>query len=200
MLNKILKVLLVLILLSAAYFIYLGATNKSDEVVSEVVIDASADKVYRYFTDPELSKEWLPGFVSATQMQGDGVEEGAVFELIFKEGKREFVMTETFVSVVENEHIAFNLDDKMMTGLVDIKLAAEGESTKVTETHNYSARNFVGRGMMGLMKGAINKSKQKMYEDLKGVVESGKGWVEPEPPSEEADTTAEEAASIQEDA
>ncbi len=206
MLNKVLKAILVLVLISAAYFVYLGISNKEDTVLTTVEIDAPAEMVYQYVTNETLSKSWLPGLESIERVGEGELEVGAKYNLVFKEGKRTFEMMETITAVEPNQRFAFKLEDKMMTGHVDVSLEADGDRTTVTETHTFSARSFSGRAMMGLMKGAIKKGKKDMYNDLKTAVESNSGdYVPDEPEPEVVDSTdvsdaAEEAIEVVEEA
>lgn len=192
MLNTILKVILVLVLISGGYFIYLGMTNQEDTTVTTVEIDAPIEMVYQYVSNQTLSKAWLPGLESIERVGQGKMEVGAKYNMVFKEGKRTFEMMETITAIEPNEKFAFDLEDKLMTGHVDVTFASNGDMTTVTETHTFSAHSFAGRAMMGLMKGAIKKGKKDMYNDLKTAVETNSGNYEPaaEPEPVEPDTTA----------
>ena len=172
MLNKVLKAVIGLVLLSMLYGVFLGLTNKSDVIITETQIDAPVEVVYDFIIDADKSKSWLIDLTSIEQVSGDSVEAGAKYVLVFMSGKNQIIITETLTDVVENERFAFDLENEFITGDVEISLSPSDGGTLVREENNYSGKGFLSRALMGISKSSFKKSKRLMYDKLKEVAEA----------------------------
>ena len=179
MLNTVLKGIVIFVLLSISYAIYVGVTNKGDEIITEVQIDAPVEVVYDYLTDLEKSKEWLIGLKSIEQISGDSLVVGAQYRVVYDGGRKDIVMTETITSIEQNQRFAFSLVDDFMTGEVDITLKSGETSTTsngtfLKEVNTFRGNSFMSRMMTGLFKQSFKQGKKQMYDKLKEVSEAAR--------------------------
>lgn len=172
MLNKVLKGIILFVLLSIGYAVFIGVTNKQNEIVTEVEIDAPPGIVYEYITDFEKSKQWIDRLETIEKVSGEDLAVGSRYDLTFSEGKRDMVIHETLTVVRENERFAFEVEDEFLTGTVDITLTPTEEGTLVREVNTFTGNTFVARMMLGMAKRSIKRGKQDMYNKLEDICEA----------------------------
>ncbi len=171
MINRILKAVIVLFLIAAGYFIYQGAANVEDTIVTRVEIQADPSIVFDFITDPDKVGEWLTGLRSMEKISGEDMEVGATYELVFKEGKRDMVIMETITAIEQDARFAFIMEDDFLSGTIDITLTPTTTGTLLQEVNVYRGRTFVARAITGVFKMSIRNAKRGMYEGLAEVSE-----------------------------
>lgn len=67
----------------------------------EIIIDADLATVWKMFDDPDNMMKWQPTLKSVTHVSGIPGQPDAVSELVYEEGGREIVMTETITARAE---------------------------------------------------------------------------------------------------
>jgi len=173
MLRTFLKGIIVFVLLSGAYFIYVGMTHDQGEILTRVEIEAPAADVYEYVADPEKSKAWIPGLKRIELISGDTMAVDSEYRLVFEYNGKQMPMYETITDVVKNKQLAFDLTSDFVNSHIDISLSESNGITTVTETNTYSGNNFLARAMTGMTKKSTKVRQQEMYDKLKDVVEHG---------------------------
>jgi len=172
MLNKVLKGIIAFLLLIGLVFIALGLGSGKHKTETSIEINAPIEEVYAFVLDENNSDKWLTGFSSSKLLSGEKGQVGSKYEMTFIYNGKEMKMYETITDVTPNEKLAFELNDKMMDGTVELLFEPTSNGTKVTELHNFQSKGFVAKAMNTLVKGMIKKGKVKMYEDLKASIES----------------------------
>ncbi|MCB0502302.1 MAG: SRPBCC family protein [Bacteroidetes bacterium] len=171
MLNKILKSVIGLVLLSFLVFLVLGIPNTQHEMITEIEINAPVEEVYNYVMDIDNNENWLSGFVSADLIKGEKGAVGSEYKVVFLQKGKPMEMKETITDVVPNQKIGFDLSDKMIDGHIDIEFKATGSGTQVKEIHGFHGKSILSRAITKMFSKAIHKGKQEMYDDLKKVIE-----------------------------
>lgn len=172
MLNKVLKGIIGFLLLLGLVFIALGLGSGKHKTETSVEINAPVEQVYDFVLDENNNEKWLTGFSKSKLLSGEKGQVGSKYEMTFLYNDKEMKMYETITENIPNEKYAFELNDKMMDGTVELLFEPTANGTKVTEIHNFQSKGFVAKAMNTLVKGMIKKGKAKMYEDLKTSIES----------------------------
>ena len=175
MLKTFLKGIIVFVLLSAAYFIYMGVTNKDGEIITKVEIEAASDVVYSFISEADKAKLWIAGLSSVELISGEEMEVGSSYRMVFEYNGKQMSMTETVTDSKENQQFGFDLTSDFVNSHIDISFEESDGKTIVTETNTYSGNNFLARAMTGITKKSTKVRQQAMYDKLKEVVEEEGG-------------------------
>jgi uncharacterized protein YndB with AHSA1/START domain len=171
MLNRILRGIIIFILLSFAYIVYMGLTNESSQVITEVEIATGPADVYRVLVDPQRAGEWLTGLSSIERISGEEMAEGAQYRIVFIEGGKAIEMTETVRKREEDRLLVFDLESEFMISNMEISLEPTETGTLVREVQTISGKDFMTRAMTGTFKRSIAERSRMIYGNLKELVE-----------------------------
>lgn len=137
----------------------------------EIVLDCPIDHAWETFSNPELMKQWVQGFVGMQHVSGEAEQPGAVYELTFQEGKRTVVLMETVLALDPPRHFAFTATAPGMRSECSTALSEEGSATRIVADNQFYATSWILRLMMPLMGGAFRKRIEADFARLKVLAE-----------------------------
>lgn len=110
---------------------------------SERVVECPQETAWALFVDPEQRKNWQPALESVTLVGGEAGQPDAVTELIFADGGRRGVTTETITERREPHFLATILESKTGHTLVVNTFAPIDRSrTRLTRWFNHRFRGM----------------------------------------------------------
>ena len=118
-------------------------THDRSQITVETIVNASIDKVWRYWTVPGNIKQWNNASDEwHTPYAENDLKSGGAFNyrMEAKDKSIGFDFAGTYDEVRMNEYIAYTMDDGRK---VQISFSAEGEETKIIETFQSEDTNPV---------------------------------------------------------
>ncbi len=176
---KFLKYLLFIVLgLLAIYLVLCAMGDKKIATTQSTIINASAESVFEELADFDRQQAWSPWVKMDTAMTiANTGTPGTVGYTSNWKSKKMGDGNQKMVEVRTNEYIKTEVrfvDWGDEPGIAELKLAPEGEGTKVTWTMDGSEPPFIFRGMTTLMGGT--KMMEEQYNlglaSLKALVEA----------------------------
>ena len=131
--------------------------------------------VWKAFNDVENLKKWQPSLVKVETISGVAGQVGAVSELTFSEGKREFTLTEKIIQREDPTRIEMLYENKFADNTVTHTFVEQEDGTTlwINETE-YSFKTIVMKLMGPIMKGNfILRSRMEMNQFKELVERSG---------------------------
>jgi uncharacterized membrane protein len=172
---KILKYLLYGIGVLFILFFALGLMKPQVKYGHEITVDKSIKEAWAVTQDETKNSEWLEGFKSIELISGDKGAVGSKYKVVVNSGEdqEDFVMTETIVSLVENEHITLHFDSDMMDFDQTISFReADGKAIVKTES-TVSGKGIIMRSMFATMQtifGTFQSQEEKNINALQKVI------------------------------
>lgn len=111
---------------------------------TDILIDADRDTVWRFFDNVDNMTRWQPTLKSFTPVSGTPGQADAVSELVYDEGGREVVLTETITARREPEFLGGTYESKWGTVVILNRFEQTGDH----QTRWSSNSNHVFRGFM----------------------------------------------------
>lgn len=140
---------------------------------SELVLERPIATVWRAFDSPENLKRWQPTLESFEPVSGTPGQPGAVSRLVYREGKREVVMTEHVTERREPEHFAGYYDTGMARNdIVNRFTAIDANRTQWKLECEFHFRG-VWRFLAPLFRGAIERRTCADTQRFKECLERG---------------------------
>ncbi|MDH4048867.1 MAG: SRPBCC family protein [Gammaproteobacteria bacterium] len=138
----------------------------------EITIDASLDKVWAAFDNPDNMKKWQPSLDSFTPVSGIPGQPDAVSELVYRENGRKIIMTETITERRKPDFLAGIYETEFGKTLVVNRFESIDDNT----TRWQSWCNFKFRGVMRFfclfLAGSIRKRTEADMGRFKLLVET----------------------------
>jgi uncharacterized protein YndB with AHSA1/START domain len=135
-------------------------------------INASPEKVWKVFMNPDNLKYWLTGFVSLQHLSGAAGETGSTSKLKFMERGKEMNFMETVLLSKPHQQFTSRMEHPGFTVESDIRLVSFGSRTELIQTTQYNPKGFLMKLLLPLMKGAMKKRTMNELLKLKNLVES----------------------------
>jgi hypothetical protein len=119
---------------------------------------------------------WLEGFQSMELLSGERAQEGSTYRIVVKPSPEEpeFVMTETLVSIQENDHVTMHFDSEMMDFEQTMTFTEEDGQTTISTDSKVIGKGVMMKSMFSMMEtlgGAFTKQEAKNIEALKKLIE-----------------------------
>lgn len=173
---KILKYIVITILVIVAAFFLLGMVKSSVSYGHEITVNKPVYEAWSIAQDESKFDQWLTGFKSIELLSGEKGKVGSTYKVVVNpgQGQPEFVMTETIVSIKENDHIEFHFDSEMMDFHQKMIFTAEGDQSKIRTESRVEGKGMMMKSMFALMEmtsGAFQAQEEINIENLKKVVE-----------------------------
>lgn len=138
----------------------------------EITIDASRQKVWAAFDNPDNLRRWQQNFHSYTHRSGQPGREGAVAELVFDENGKEIVLTETITERREPDFLAAMYEsDHGSTLIVNHFEEIDENTTRWTSWCNFTFRGFMKFKSL-FVAGSIRRRTEGDMQRFKLMVES----------------------------
>lgn len=174
---KFIKYLIYLILLLAIIFIALGIIKPTVKYDHEITVNKPIAEAWAVHQDETKMNQWLRGFQSIELLSGTKNEVGSTYKVVVipSEGAEAFVMTETLLSIKENDHVAFNLDSEVMTFDQKITFKETGGGTIIRSHSEGKGKGLMMRSLfaaMDMLTGSFKKQEVENFEALKKVIET----------------------------
>ena len=135
-------------------------------------INASPQKVWENFINPENLKYWLTGFVSAQPLTGAVGEAGSTSKLIFMERGKEMEITETVLISIPHQQYVFRMEHTSFAAENDIRLISFGNRTELIQTTHLNPKGLLMKLLLPFIKGAMKKRTLNELLKLKNLIES----------------------------
>ncbi len=171
MIKKILLGLLGILVILVVGFFAIGFIFPKLTTETRVTINKPRKTVWKYFTDQNTLKEWLPNVKNIEKISGEPMTAGSKFKMTFEEDGSEIVMTETMTEVKENEVFAFILENEVMKANNRITFVDIGDKTEVIENNTLEGGNIFWRSLFAIMKSGFEKNSGDSYQRLKTNIE-----------------------------
>ena len=164
---KGLKITLTILTLVFGCFAVIGVIMPSVEYGVTVHATKDPQTVWKVMSDQSLMGEWIEGFKSIELTSGERYAEGSTNTIVIEQEGEEFVIYETVTVVKEAEQLSMNIENDVLTTVVDIMLEPGPDGgTKIT-THNVATgKSWFFRSLFPLMKGSFQDEEAKHYNAL----------------------------------
>ena len=141
------------------------------ELINQVTIKADVEKVWEYFTDPDLMKQWLTELKEVKHLQGEPGTPGAISLHVYDMNGKQMEMTEELLEILDYDSVKSKLMHPDMDSFMDAKLEKTREGIKLTVITDLQFKNFFMKISSGLFKKRMQTMQQKSFERLKHIVE-----------------------------
>ncbi len=163
----------VLLLLVFLAWLISKSTYKSD---LEIIVNAPRSHAFSVAMDESLMGQWLSSdqmtFKSMENISGGRKEIGSQWKLTYEGRGREIVMSETVTDYRENELFAFDIEDSFAKFHVIMRFEDRDGGTLITERTEGTGKSIAARAMLLFFGRSAERTKRKMYEKLKSLIES----------------------------
>lgn len=170
---KALKIIGGILLLLIIAFFLIGVINPTSTYENTITINKPVDQVWEVFMDPGTMDQWLVGMQSIETLEGEPMEEGSRYRLVFvMEGER-IEVTEHVEEVRENELFAFSLESDPLTSEVEIQfIPVDSTVTRVQALTVAEGKGMLWKPVISLSGSMMQQQSQQSYDKLKQLVES----------------------------
>ena len=141
-----------------------------------ITINATAEKVWVIFMNPDYLKHWLTNFISIEHLSGKKGDVGSESKLKFLERGKEMEVIEKVLQVVPNEQYSFKMLNEKMETLVNVRLISLGQRTDIIQIVQFTPKGIFMKLMMPLLKGLMKKRISKEFQKLKDVIENNQKY------------------------
>lgn len=142
----------------------------------EIKVNAPRSQAFSVAMDESLMGQWLSSdqmaFKSMENISGGREEIGSRWKLIYEGKGREIEMTETVTDYIENELFAFDIEDSFAKFHVVMRFEDSNSGTLITERTEGTGKGIAARAMLLFFGKSAERTKRKMYEKLKLLIES----------------------------
>ena len=173
---KILKYVLFIIVGLAIIFFAFGLLKTEVNYGSEITANKSVEEAWAVANDDSKSTLWLDGLKSFDLISGEKGKVGSKYKVIVNpgEGQEDFEMTETIISVKENDHIEMHFDSEMMDFEQIMKFKEENGKTTITTESKVMAKGIMSRAFFAIMEmlgGTFTAQEMKNMNALKKLID-----------------------------
>ncbi len=137
-----------------------------------VTINATVEKVWSIFMNPDYLKHWLTNFISIEHLSGKKGDIGSESKLKFTERGKEVEITEKVLQVVPNEQYLFKMLHEKMDTLADVRFISLGQRTEIIQAVQFTPKGIFMKLIMPLLKGSMKKRMSKEFQKLKDIIEN----------------------------
>ena len=142
------------------------------QIKSTIRTNATTEKVWDVFMNPDNLKFWLTDFISLTHTSGKVGEPGSTYKMKFKEGEKEIEVTEEVLKITPNKQYTFKMVHNSFESENEITLESFVEYTEFIQTIQFTPKEFFMRLIMPLLKGVMKKRTESELIKLKELIES----------------------------
>jgi hypothetical protein len=153
-------------------FLSLGFFHAEFKYDNELDINASAENVYRIFTNDELKSKWLSGYYGSETLAGTASQSGHRKLLTFKQEEQSFEIIEELTEVHEGEKIVFTLETELFKGVNEVYFMGNDQNSTLKSYTTVKGSSIFYRAMFYALKSSMQNQTQQNYEALKKVVEN----------------------------
>lgn len=162
--------LLGLIGITLAFF-SLGFFHTSTTYQNEVTVNAPVEKSYSIFINPDLTSEWLAGYVKSEVISGAHLTPGSRFLMTFEQEGQQFTFIEELKEIKENEKFIFDMETELFNGTVEIYFEGNAEQTTIKTYTTMEGTNLFYKSLMYIMNSGMQAQSQVSYDLLKELIE-----------------------------
>jgi uncharacterized protein YndB with AHSA1/START domain len=137
-----------------------------------VTVNASVDKVWDIFMNPDYLKHWLQGLVSIEHLNGPHGKKGSTSKMKFMERGKELEIIEKVLLVNPMQQYSFDMQHQGLSTLADVRFVSIGHVTEIIQAVQFSPKGIFMKLMMPFMKGAMEKRMTNDLKKLKEFIES----------------------------
>lgn len=153
-------------------FYVIGLVKPTVTYETKITINRSSQQVWAVFSNEELMKEWMPGFIKVDSIKGKPLSAGSEFKLHVEESGQKFEMIERVINVVPNEVYEFELENGILRNHVKIKFVeTQAFTTEVTQYSEVQAQNWFMRSLFVFFKSQFKEQDETTLKALKKLVE-----------------------------
>ncbi len=129
------------------------------------------DQVFVAFLDIDLMKDYMANLKSIEMLHGKPGEVGTKFRLTFEENGDHVFVEEEIIAVEPNKYLKFSMDNKVLEGFGEFKLAAKDSTTSVTYINNVRGKNIFWKSILALARSTIIERTQNDFDRFKAIIE-----------------------------
>jgi len=175
-LMKVLKYLLIVIAAIVLIFLSFGLLDAEVEYGHSITVDKPISEAWAVSQDESKYPMWLEGFQSMELLSGERAQEGSTYRIVVKPSPEEpeFVMTETLVSIQENDHVTMHFDSEMMDFEQTMTFTEEDGQTTISTDSKVMGKGIMMKSIFSMMEtlgGAFTKQEAKNIEALKKLIQ-----------------------------
>lgn len=139
----------------------------------EILINKPRSKVWKFFVDPEQTKNWQPSLNTIELLGGAQGQPGAESRLIFNENGREFSLVETILYRQEPERLDQKYENQFSSNTVRNIFVEQGpEQTLWTAETEYRFKTLLMKIMGPLYRKNFAARTQRDMERFREIVEN----------------------------
>lgn len=139
---------------------------------TEVEIDLPVDRVVGLFDNPDNLPLWMDGFDRIEPVRGAAGTPGSVSRLIFKQGKREMIMTETIEKHDLPSELTCVYEARGVTNRNTTRFEDLGGRTLYRTENEFKFSNLPMKVFSWIMPGAFKKQSLKYMTAFKEFAEA----------------------------
>ncbi len=172
---KVLKYILFFVLGLVVLFVLIGIVKPTVSYGHEITVNKSIDEAWAVTQDETKYDQWLKGFQSIELIEGEKGQVGSKYKVVVQpgEGQPDFEMTETIVSIAENDHVEMHFDSEAMVFEQTISFSGSGGNTTITSDSKVKGKGLMSRSMFAVMGmfGAFQAQEEENFNALKTLID-----------------------------
>jgi hypothetical protein len=168
---KIFKYTALFFLALLILFFGCGIVVSEIKYTNRVVVNKDCENSFKVFNDTSMMKEWLQGFVSLQLVKGEYMQEGSKYRLILEQDGDQYEMDETLISVMENRHCSFFLENDVLTNRFDVHFNPVDKGTEIKVDNTVKGKNILWRAIFFVLQHKFYDQGKATYNSLKAVIE-----------------------------
>lgn len=136
------------------------------------MVNAPLEKTFTLFNDTTKMKQWMPGFVSITNISGQPNTVGSKWKLVLEQDGQLFEMTETMTAFKQNEQFAFLLENEVLSNECTISFKPNDNQTEIISDNVVHGNNMLWKSAFFFFKDYFRETGQTTYDNLKKMIET----------------------------
>ncbi len=164
MLQRIFKILTILILILMLGFLSLGLFTPKVEYETAGEVEGVVGDVFEWYNDKDKINQWIPSIKSVKTLKETQNVKGSVYEMVIDNEGNEITMEEKVLDYKEDELVSLEFDAGAMTKMDVFTFAQAGKKTKILGKHSVKGNNYFYKCMFAMF-GSNMKGIDQGYMD-----------------------------------
>ncbi|MEX6625928.1 SRPBCC family protein [Tenacibaculum salmonis] len=168
---KAVKITLGIVTAFVLVFLITGIVIKEVEYSTEITIDKPVNKVFENFTNPELTKKWLPNIKSIEVIEQKTAVVGSSYTMTVESNGQEVKMVQKITDFVPNQKITFEFHSSEMIKIDTYNFASNNTITTITQNSSVNSKSYLTACLYPYFKGTFKAVNMNCLTQLKELSE-----------------------------
>lgn len=143
----------------------------ANNITVSVQVNATVEKVWQLFMDPDTLQHWLTGFVSIAHLKGTIGQPGSKSRLEFLENGKKIEIIETVLSVRPLQQYTFLMQHTAFSAEVEVRFNPVGPMTEIVQSVTLAPIGFFMKLLSPFIQTAMKKRMNSEMLRLKAYIE-----------------------------